>query len=119
MAKLSAHGTELFRYLSLKHRGLLAVMSDGTVLRKTPWQPTWKLYRTKKKEVSIEAWTASKMEMKAKLEGWQFVKSIPSAAKLEAWALDSVCEAVDGSTVEPDGKTFDGCPSWLLVFGAI
>ena len=43
----------------------------------------------------------------------------PSFAALEYWVFDSVCEALDGSTIEPDGCTHDGCPSWLLALGLI
>ena len=35
------------------------------------------------------------------------------------WTIDSVCEALDGSRIEPDGWTYDGCPSWLLAVNLI
>jgi hypothetical protein len=33
--------------------------------------------------------------------------------------FDSVCEALDGSSIEPDGVTYDGVPSWMLYWGVI
>lgn len=41
----------------------------------------------------------------------------PSMAQIEAWVFDSVCEATDGCSVEPDGYCQDGHPSWLRVLG--
>ena len=38
-------------------------------------------------------------------------------AQIEAWVFDSVCEATDGCSVEPDGYCQDGHPSWLRVLG--
>jgi hypothetical protein len=43
----------------------------------------------------------------------------PNFETLQVWVFDSVCEALDGSTIEPDGTTFDGCPSWLLALGLV
>jgi len=43
----------------------------------------------------------------------------PSFETIEFWVYDSVCEALDGTTVEPDGTTCEGCPSWLLALGII
>jgi hypothetical protein len=40
----------------------------------------------------------------------------PSMRQLQAWVMDSVCEATDGCQVEPDGHCLDGHPSWLIVF---
>jgi len=47
------------------------------------------------------------------------VDPCPSYEELEAFALDSVCPSITGSTVEPDGHGPDGAPSWLLLLGAI
>jgi hypothetical protein len=44
---------------------------------------------------------------------------LPTMKQIEAWVLDSVCEATDGCQVEPDGHCPDGHPSWLLVFGLV
>lgn len=118
MAKLSSHGNELFRYLSLKHRGLIAVMEDGVILRRTPFTG-WKVYMRKKKEVPLQEWRQTKMDMKAKIPAYLFVDSIPSAQTLERWSNDGICETVTGDQVEPDGVGSDGAPSWLLVFGLI
>jgi hypothetical protein len=43
----------------------------------------------------------------------------PTMAQLEAWVLDSICDATDGCRVEPDGHCPDGHPSWLLVYGLV
>ena len=52
--------------------------------------------------------------------GWRGTRyDTPSFETLRAWVFDSVCEALDGSTIEPDGTTFDGCPSWLLALGLV
>jgi hypothetical protein len=39
----------------------------------------------------------------------------PSGKTLMAWSMDSVCEATDGCTVEPDGTCEHGSVSWLRV----
>lgn len=41
----------------------------------------------------------------------------PSDKQIESWLVDSVCEATDGCTVEPDGVCPHGHSSWLLVLG--
>lgn len=43
----------------------------------------------------------------------------PDEERLEVWTYDSVCEATDGCTVEPDGICEHGHPSWLLAKGLI
>lgn len=43
----------------------------------------------------------------------------PDDATLEAWVYDSIVEATDGCTVEPDGMCEHGHPSWLLRMGLI
>ena len=42
-------------------------------------------------------------------------ESKPTAAQIEGWILDSVCDATDGCQVEPDGHCPHGHSSWLLV----
>ena len=49
----------------------------------------------------------------ARLCGYDF----PEPEQIEEWCLDSVCEALDGCTVEPDGECQHGRPSWLVVLG--
>jgi hypothetical protein len=39
--------------------------------------------------------------------------------QIQAWVMDSVCDATDGCQVEPDGYCPDGHPSWLLVLGLV
>ena len=43
----------------------------------------------------------------------------PDFEQLQVWVTDSVCDATDGCTVEPDGKCEHGHPSWLLHMGLI
>lgn len=44
---------------------------------------------------------------------------MPDEDQLEEWTLDSVCDATDGCSVEPDGMCEHGHPSWLLALGLI
>ena len=43
----------------------------------------------------------------------------PHLEDFEAWTNDSICEATDGCTVEPDGECEHGYPSWLLYAGLV
>ena len=43
----------------------------------------------------------------------------PDDAQIEEWIFDSICEATDGCTIEPDGVCPHGHPSWLLRLGLI
>jgi len=45
--------------------------------------------------------------------------SEPSEDELEEMVYDSVCDATDGCSVEPDGKCSHGHPSWLRKLGLI
>lgn len=45
------------------------------------------------------------------------VFDVPDMDQLDEWAFDSVCEALDGCEVEPDGRCPDGYPSWLIALG--
>lgn len=119
MAKLSAHGAELFRYFSISRRCLMAAMEDGTTLYKTPYSG-WKVFARKKADVPLEQWRRGKEEMVSKLPEWaRKCKSIPSVSALERWSYDGICETPTGETVEPDGIGTDGVPSWTLIFGFI
>lgn len=117
MAKLSAHGTEIGRYLSDRHRGLMAVMSDGKVLRRTPYSG-WKRCLKLKPGVDPAAFYARKCDS---LPAWMTsVRTIPSLQTMERWLNeDGMCESVSGDCVEPDGTGRDGSPSWLRFFGLI
>ena len=122
MAKLSAHGTELYRFLSCTRGGLVSVRSDGTKLFRSPFGG-WKLIARKKKEISLEEWTRRKLawrdEDRAKRPWAHEVKSLPSLRTLDRWAMDSVCETTDGQTIEPDGVALNGSPSWLIALRMI
>jgi hypothetical protein len=43
----------------------------------------------------------------------------PPQEQFNAWVVDSICEATDGCTVEPDGVCPHGYPSWLIQAGLI
>ena len=43
----------------------------------------------------------------------------PEFEQIEEWVTDSVCDATDGCTVEPDGICPHGHPSWLLQLGFV
>jgi len=118
MAKLSAHGKEIGRFFSFRLGMLVAYMEDGTVLCKSPGG-TWTVYGRKKAEVPLGEWIEKKREYLGKLPSWQRVKGLPSMRQLEEWTFDSVCESLLGETVEPDGYSSDGAPSWLLALGLI
>lgn len=120
MAKLSAHGTELFRYLSPKYRALVAVCADGTVLTRSPFTNGWKVLARKRPEIKLEDWVAKKRERYCALPAWiKEVKSIPSLRMLQKWEDDGWCETPTGHVVEPDGRGPDGVPSWFLLLGLI
>lgn len=120
MATLKAHGTELFRYFDPKRGGLMAVMSDGTTLRKTPWSSGWKLYARKKPEVSMELWRETRTNRYNAMPQWcKSVKSVPSMEQLQRWESDGGCDTPTGHWVEPDGEGPDGVPSWLRLFNVL
>jgi len=55
-------------------------------------------------------------------EAYRFVKGMPkppSMRQIENWMEEGSAKAVDGKTVEPDGTSPSGAPSWLLVLGLI
>lgn len=103
MAKLSAHGTELYRYLSPKSGCLISVRSDGTLLRRQIFG-TWHLYAKKVDSLTLEQWKDLKRQRYEELPPWcRGVRGFPSQAQLEAWQLDGACDVVDGSAAyEPD-----------------
>ena len=43
----------------------------------------------------------------------------PSYEEIRDWVYDSVCDALDGCQVEPDGTCPHGAPSWLRAIGMI
>lgn len=43
----------------------------------------------------------------------------PSWGEVKAMSWDGIAEAIDGCTVEPDGKCIHGCPSWPLKMGIV
>lgn len=45
--------------------------------------------------------------------------AIPTLRTLEKWSMDGVSKTLLGQRIEPDGRTSDGCPSWLIYLGFI
>jgi hypothetical protein len=53
-------------------------------------------------------------------DGWPIpTEDEPDEEQLCYWVFDSIVEATDGCTVEPDGVCEHGHPSWLLKLGLI
>ena len=44
---------------------------------------------------------------------------MPTMSDVKRWTFDSRCEALDGCTVEPDGRCPHGAPSYLIALGMI
>lgn len=119
MAKVSAHGTSLFTYFSARRGGLLRYMSDGTILRRTPWQNSWKVYGKGTPEQIVEIVAHKESWLAGKPEWLREIKSLPTFELLKEWEADGVCETPTGHRVEPDGTGPDGSPSWLRLLGVI
>jgi len=45
------------------------------------------------------------------------VFTVPDMEQIEYWVFDSVCEALDECSTEPDGHCEHGYPSWLIALG--
>jgi hypothetical protein len=43
----------------------------------------------------------------------------PEFEEIERWVYDSVVEALDGCSIEPDGHCEHNSPSWLLALGLL
>ena len=112
-------GKELFRYVSAQKQGLISVRDDGNTYRKQ-LGTDWVLHLTKKSDVTLKDWLDGKKIFLSKLLPWQLGEvDFPTQSVVERWILDGVCESVTGERVEPDGYSYDGAPSWLLVFGLL
>jgi hypothetical protein len=118
MAKVSAHGPEIYRYFSFRKRGLVSVRSDKVALIKYPGTG-WKLCYKAKPGVSEAEWVRIWRDFYAKLSPWKKqIDSLPSLAQIKAWTFDSVCETTDGETCEPDSPPLgEHGPSWLIALG--
>lgn len=120
MAKLSAHGKELFRYFSMKDYGLVAIMEDGQILRKTPLSTIWKKYRHKKPGVDMGTWRSVKQGQYDRAPEWaKNCKTVPTYETMQRWERDCMCKTPTGHVVEADGEGPDGVPSWLILLGLI
>jgi len=116
MAKLSAHGIELYRYFSTKYGGLLSIRSDGYALIRYPGS-TWKLKLKRKEGKTLEDWAKLWAEVYERLPSWKKrVEHLPSLEDLRHWTFDSVCETTTGEMLEPDyrGNGAEIGPSWLV-----
>lgn len=114
MAKISAHGQELGRWLARRGNGpafCMLVCSDGTILRKTIGAETWKLYGKMKPGEDPQAFVDQRRSDKF------FGCSVPSYKALMRWSTEGLCETPDGCLVEEDGKCTHGFPSWLKLAG--
>lgn len=98
-----------------------AVTEEGKVFRQGPLDKRLYHWGTLKQGVTPANWTATRTNMGDRFEAtsppyrWDF----PSEEQFEEWAMDSVCEATDGCTTEPDGTCEHGHPSWLMAIGVI
>lgn len=122
MAKLSAHGAEIGRYLGqrkLSMPALFAFMEDGTTLYRQPGSG-WRVYaRLIKGAVTLEQWRAKRREYLATLPKWRRPDSLPSMEALRAQvfgeaAAYSPCD--ECGQIEPDGRCAHGAPSWGRIF---
>jgi hypothetical protein len=110
----------LCTYIDPKCGAAVAILANGTRYVKTVTSRKWKLYGTKKADVSLETWTQHRLEFYAKLPEWCKGKhDVPTMATLQRWSFDGVAKTVDGQTIEPDGTASNGAPSWLLLIGVI
>lgn len=67
-------------------------------------------------------WTVNRERTKAAYvtsDGRAGSAEVPTVDQLDRWSTDSVCEALDGCTVEHDGVCEHGLPSWLLALGYV
>ena len=119
MAATPLPGAEIVRHLN-SVGSLVSIRDDGTVWAITAFNRKWRLAARKKEGVPLEEWKDRKLAAHVALPAWaRKTKSLPSIKTLEEWAGDSVCESVTGETVEHDGHSADGAPSWLLALGLI
>jgi hypothetical protein len=118
MAKLSAHGHELFRFFSPRSQGLKSVRSDGHTLIRYPGTG-WKLFSRRDPKIPYDEWLAKKTEIYNKMPTWaKAIESLPSMEQIREWTFDAVCETTDGETCEPDSQGWaDHGPSWLVALG--
>jgi len=112
--------TEVARYFSRRHRGLISIAQEGAVLRLTLGDEDWKVLLRKKDAIAIEDWLAKKKEIVAQMPAWaRETRELPTVEQMAEWLSDGQCETPSGDEVEPDGHGPDGAPSWLLALGLI
>ena len=92
-------------------------LKDGEVIpRGTTFAVTWNRYPSTGNIVQIRNVT---LTMSGKSVGKLISGEMPTMDQIEAWVCDSVCDTPSGETVEPDGHSHYGEPSWLLLLGLI
>ena len=114
MAKISAHGRELGRWLSQRKGGrvfCMMVCSDGALLYKSIGGDVWKLYGKLKAGTDPQAFADARKGDKY----WGV--SVPSLKALMKWSAEGLCETPDGCMVEEDGVCTHGEASWLRLAG--
>jgi len=57
--------------------------------------------------------------LKAYNQNIKAINKIPGEKALEKYVMDGRGKTVTGKVTEPDGTSYDGSPSWLLVLGMI
>ena len=117
MAKLSAHGTEVLRYFSVRARGLVSLRSDGYLLVRRP-DHGWKIWSRLADTTTPQAAAA---KLREKLAPWKLrVTTLPTCAEIHEWSFDGLCATTDGDNLEPDyrGDREHG-PSWLVALGYV
>lgn len=118
MATLSKQGNELFKYFSPRYRGMISVRDNGNTLIKRFGADKWKLLSSKKKELSLEEWTANKLKAKDQLPAWLLaVERVPFESEMREWNTNGVYKTPTGEDVEVDGVGSDGVPSWPALLG--
>ena len=75
-------------------------------LKSGGWVPTPKGYRTREDGMPSHKWL--------RIDGESQWVEVPSTDELADMTYDSICESVDGETVEPDHPR-----SWLRILGLI
>jgi len=112
--------TEVARYFSEEHRGLIVITQEGDILRLRLGDEDWKVFSRKKADIPTEEWLNRKKNQINQMPAWaRETRELPSVEDMTEWLTDGQCETPSGDEVEPDGHGPDGAPSWLLALGLI
>jgi hypothetical protein len=112
---------EFLRFFCRKKHALLSYRRDGTVHIQRLGDDDWRLYATKKADVSLDAWMDHVCQAAQRMPAWvREVTVLPTLDELQEWIEEcSMCETPTGHSAEPDGEGPDGVPSWLRCLGLI